>query len=298
MKKNSLKETLFLKCVKYIKIVSNKNVSDFVCPICLSQFKIDSLKGENITIEHLPPKSIKGKLKILTCKKCNQNLGSKLDSQIANMDQMKNSLEFFKTSHGSYYGSAIFEFNSTKLNAELNGIDSNILVKLKPEINNPNNLDYFKRNVQKIHKFKLSPKTYYNQRLANVSLLKNSYLIAFSAFGYSYILSENLSIVRNQINNFNENIIGVFTLMQPGYKGLELYKIESPFSGIGVRIDDISVFLPWFNSPIDFYDYLSNNFNGRKMNIDYIPLKWPKTLEFYCDKIIEKLNSANTASAE
>ena len=263
MKNKVLKEKLFHKCVKYFNIATKENTTKFICPICLNSYNFDSLTTDDITFEHVPPKSLDGKLKILTCKRCNSILGSKIDSQVAKMDKLKNSLTTITSAKGSYSGAAYYEINDIKLNVELKIIDSNINLNLKTELNDPNILNDFNLNRKIIpsnKEFKITPKINYNQRLANISLLKNSYLISFAYFGYSYILSKNLSIVRKQILNFNENIIDVFTLMQPGSEGLEIMKIESPISGIGVKINNIAIILPWFDSHIDFYGKLNANY--------------------------------------
>ncbi|WP_444462944.1 hypothetical protein [Rhodobacter capsulatus] len=62
------------------------------CPICQRDFDEQAIRKDAptdycLTLEHAPPESIGGKVVALTYKNCNNNLGSRLDSQIAAREQ-------------------------------------------------------------------------------------------------------------------------------------------------------------------------------------------------------------------
>jgi len=65
-------------------IIEPEILNSYMCPLCLNQFtKVDlSDNVENpLTFEDVPPKSMGGKPKILTCKVCNSTAGYELDAK-------------------------------------------------------------------------------------------------------------------------------------------------------------------------------------------------------------------------
>ena len=54
------------------------------CPICFAPFTRDeALAGRKITLEHVPPKSIGGQVRCLTCQQCNAGAGRDIDQAAA-----------------------------------------------------------------------------------------------------------------------------------------------------------------------------------------------------------------------
>ena len=58
------------------------------CPICLRSFTRDAAeKGQTVTLEHVPPETLGGSVKCLTCKPCNNSAGRKLDRAAERMNR-------------------------------------------------------------------------------------------------------------------------------------------------------------------------------------------------------------------
>lgn len=58
------------------------------CPICLTSFTRDAVaQGQNVTLEHAPPKTSGGSVKCLTCATCNSSAGRKLDRAAEKMNR-------------------------------------------------------------------------------------------------------------------------------------------------------------------------------------------------------------------
>lgn len=54
------------------------------CPLCFTPFtSAEASSGRTVTLEHVPPKSLGGKVLCLTCKSCNASAGSKVDQLAA-----------------------------------------------------------------------------------------------------------------------------------------------------------------------------------------------------------------------
>lgn len=86
------REKLYNKLTKNLNLVVSKfNPSEdryhdkVMCPLCMTYFDRSALntKSDNhLTLEHVPPESVGGKVATLTCKLCNNQAGSKLDSSL------------------------------------------------------------------------------------------------------------------------------------------------------------------------------------------------------------------------
>ena len=64
---------------------NQKYVGNYICPICLEHFSPKDLNQElpnPLTLEDAPPKSLGGSANTLTCKKCNNTLGTQIDSHL------------------------------------------------------------------------------------------------------------------------------------------------------------------------------------------------------------------------
>lgn len=54
------------------------------CPICFAAFtRSTALAGRRVTLEHVPPKSIGGQVRCLTCRQCNADAGRGIDQAVA-----------------------------------------------------------------------------------------------------------------------------------------------------------------------------------------------------------------------
>ena len=59
------------------------------CPICLTPFTKEAVKaGLDVSMEHVPPKTMGGSVKCLTCTDCNQSAGRNLDQAAAIRDKV------------------------------------------------------------------------------------------------------------------------------------------------------------------------------------------------------------------
>ena len=77
------KNRLFRQGKSNIESILKCSSEAYCCPICGGFKSIDEL-----TLEHVPPKSMGGKEIILTCKACNNEAGSNIDLNIANQQNM------------------------------------------------------------------------------------------------------------------------------------------------------------------------------------------------------------------
>ena len=83
--------SLFQK--KYFDLIFKNQTSipkhlAYLCPLCLKNFLVEleeeRKQSSEFTLDHFPPESVGGKLKILTCKKCNNEAVAYYESELIN----------------------------------------------------------------------------------------------------------------------------------------------------------------------------------------------------------------------
>ena len=168
------------------------------CPICLSTFaERDVEEGIDVTLEHVPPKSVAPKASLgicLTCADCNNRSGRGIDQAAAMlMERQKARIDIQGIPHTAYFGQ-----------------DGNIKIRGRAEMPE----EFYMRALKDGERFEMSftrPKT----RYANVSWLKAAYLTVFSLLGKSgYMYAEGSAIrqVREQILEPDKDIIRNYAL--------------------------------------------------------------------------------------
>lgn len=206
-------DTLICTMTNHVGLLNLNNIIDknvsLICPICLNEYDNNVHKE---SLEHVPQKSLGGKVIAVTCKSCNNSCGVKIDGQLTNYIKKLENNEFIE-------GSDKFVSINTP-DGQLNGkliIDNvnSYTFKLDKTKNNPKTFDIKRRNIKKnslIEVQSKSPKVEISG--LNASLLKNAYMILFSKFGYTFLSDEYYNKFREQINKPNENIIpeGLWTL--------------------------------------------------------------------------------------
>ena len=95
-KYDAKRKLLFDKYAKQLSDISQAGLYNielsfeqtFICPICLRQFSVDDLditKENHLTLEDAPPYSLGGTANTLTCKKCNNESGHKIDFHLVEL---------------------------------------------------------------------------------------------------------------------------------------------------------------------------------------------------------------------
>src|SRR5690606_20121071 len=68
-------ERLFLAGVAALEAATKRHMSDYLCPLCITLFPRAALDVRDLTLEHVPPASQRGRRFVLTCKQCNDGAG-------------------------------------------------------------------------------------------------------------------------------------------------------------------------------------------------------------------------------
>ena len=171
---------MFEKGVKGLQKLFPSN-SSYYCPICFRGFK-DSNSPE-LTIEHVPAERLGGKPLLLTCRKCNNQAGHKIQSHQIERQRQE---EFWA---GKYNGDMNLELSTQFgiLRGNLKSEPDEIAkFNVQPKRNNPKAMHFNEEQLKesKLHKLGKS----FDWHSSRVADLRDSYLFLFCTYGYSFII--------------------------------------------------------------------------------------------------------------
>lgn len=266
-----IREILFDKYNKNLCLLAEAmpslklDTSKYYCPLCFVPFNKEALYGTCplLTLEHIVPQGAKGKLVTLTCSKCNNNLGSTIDSTISNYSELN---RFAHNVPNIKLNSEIILDGNIRIGGSIETRhDDNRLLHLNSSRMNPK----FRQDAIDIlsKPFKATFKTKgINTKKLLLGYVKAAYLYAFSKLGYAYIWTINAERVRASIINEDENILkcvlkvqlkkcGLYIITAP--HNMQGYLISLPFN-TGLGVENISIVLPGFTQE-DNFNYLEDD---------------------------------------
>ncbi|HUZ60103.1 MAG TPA: HNH endonuclease [Hanamia sp.] len=202
-----------LKCYpeKYIPLIFQDNITPplhhaYVCPLCLKKAIIVDQTGLYMTAEfsldHFPPESSGGKLKILVCKKCNNEAGTLYDYSI------KQKLQYisFDRKIPSSSLTAKSEITNVKgwyhsnLNVREDG-EIEISFKPNPKKKFPLLDSWIDKSKDDLNwKANLTFRTPDDEKVSK-ALLKAAYLYCFINWGYEFVYSAHGELIRNVLSD-------------------------------------------------------------------------------------------------
>ncbi|PIQ22579.1 MAG: hypothetical protein COW65_02370 [Cytophagales bacterium CG18_big_fil_WC_8_21_14_2_50_42_9] len=234
---NNLKT--FLELTK-LKIKIKNELGEFVelnesaifCPLCKSLFTEELLQNTNsnqLTIEHIPPESVGGKGKILTCKSCNEKFGHDLDHYI---NKALNVEPFLKGLPNSIVEGRLRINDSIPFKTKFLYEDGKFT--LVPSYDK-NIKKHYHNMIDKIQEKwdGVQLKVHFqgsNTKKTNLALVKSAYLEMFNIFGHTFLFNQNTEKVREQINhperiilphssiieqNFDDKVTGINVIKEP-----------------------------------------------------------------------------------
>jgi len=214
--------------IKSEKGFEKVNEKIYVCPLCFKVFyelDLDQNRQNPLTIEDLPPKSIRKSILILTCKKCNNEAGYKFDYLIK---QHVKTDPFLKGIANSMI-SANLNLNDKKyIKGQFKILeDKSLLFELPDSLTSFLN-DSFENLIKNWSQKPFTLQFTVPQiRQVELAYLRIGYLIFFSYFGYLAVLDNNLKMLREQ-------------LLQPSEEKLKnlgiIYNLEKKNAPEGVHI--------------------------------------------------------------
>ncbi len=208
------RDNLFKKFSQQLHLLVNngllnvdlKYAKTYICPICVEQFQekdVVSCKIDNfLTEEDAPPEKLNGRRVALTCKECNSKAGANIDLHLINRIKL---IDISKHLPNSIYNAHI-KFEGKKINAIISrDVGDLIEVNYLKTQNNPELLKRYIDWVDKNGKIDAKPVPLKNETdRVNQAILKSSYILTFSKFGYIFLLDKHYDSLRDQIRLLKE----------------------------------------------------------------------------------------------
>lgn len=171
----------------------------YMCPLCRSLFTREAVASKLLTAEHVPPGSLGGRELVLTCKKCNNDDGSDLDARARELETMVAILRGTSTDPASIK----VHIGSTTLRGNIVGQT----LKLPKKINSPDAIKEIVGGQWKTAQWQFDKRKDADNG-GRCSWIRAGYLVLFAAFGYRVVLDSAFDIVRQQIDDWRNQIVG------------------------------------------------------------------------------------------
>jgi hypothetical protein len=233
-----------------------------------------AIEEDMLSLEHVPPEKAGGNVQTLTCKKCNNDDGALLDSQLARK------LEIDDINRGGFERSldATIELNGVRLRVEVYLRDDGRIEIIPPErvrLKSSPQVDALTREF--LTGEAKGSLTYhsYNPLRSNASIIRSAYLYAFSVFGYGFLIETQLAAIRACIKHPEENVLptpGIIYLNFPdAFLGVNVVTAPKEAKAFLIVLDLLSdqgmatrvgVILPGPTRPgLNVYHWLSGQVN-------------------------------------
>lgn len=289
MNNSELKRKYFKKGAAALKRITSIDQECYCCPLCRRLFISKAIDAGSLTIEHAPPKKVDGHPLALTCKECNSVSGYTIDAAVVGRKKMFDAAKAITGQKRNYEGRARLTMGGESINVRIEVNEGAISIKPPLNINDPKKLQAYKDYMMSLHKegkwdgekFNIAPIASYRNKYSKIGDLKSAFIISFARFGYKYVLSKQLSPVREQILNYDSDIIDRYWLASDQKIDQKYFIciLDEPISAVAIKLDKATILLPWFGSPENFYQYLACNFpNEHQLTFHGTFLKWPETL--------------------
>lgn len=171
----------------------------YICPLCLEEFSSPEDAETSLTLEDAPPKSLGGKAHVLTCKRCNNDAGRKIDFHLAERLQEIEAHKFLPGSELKGLVNIGGETFRVTIKVDEEGV---MTAEHSYKNNHPERLDAAMKLIRKGNKLNLD---YLKSRVIpeklEYALLKTGFMLAFKMFGYSLMLDTCYGQIRDQIRN-------------------------------------------------------------------------------------------------
>ncbi len=197
---------LFARLARDLETVCGDYPGKMACPLCLTLFSEDSvdLDEPQLTEEHIIPGELGGRLTTLTCKHCNNHHGAQLDSHLIQRlrvhDALAGAHDWPLKGRIEVAGMAVpadvdwraHRHDTTQF--RLRQFDPAVHAAIQQSLRD-GNVD----NINVHFSFGYIPYR------TDMAILRIAYLACFRNWGYRFILTPAIQVVRNLINDF-ENV--------------------------------------------------------------------------------------------
>jgi HNH endonuclease len=251
----------------------------YICPLCMQGFTEAAIDAGQLTIEHVPPKSLGGRGILLTCSECNTSSGHSLDAALHRRDEQRRFSETVLGNDASYRGPAKWEADGERLNVEIYRDGKFLTIAGDPRRNSSAVIERMMES--RSLNGRLTSDIRYHRRRAAIGDLRTAYLAALALLGYRYAFHSVFNPIREQITKPDLKIMDRWWIsLDPETPvARQIFEVATPHCVL-VQFDRVAVFLPIPGSSDDLYEQLATiSKSDRRMQIRGDLLGWPSGME-------------------
>lgn len=281
MARSDRKQNLYNLGEKALRRLVARKSGGYVCPICLRGFE----GLDDLTEEHVPPKSIGGKVLCLTCRECNCGAGHAVDAHV-NTEKLSQS---FLATDGLVRRAKII-VGGVAANIDLRRDENGTHMQVLGGENDPKAVEGLQSALGRIQSggsLDLRDGVSYSRRKADVGYLRSAYLAAFAKLGYTYILRPPLDRVRQQIQDPTCRALPTVRVYAAdfGATGWAFLLFYEPIACLAAKIRDSVVCLPLPDGDDLFYEELTTlRASGTRLTWRASgSIRWPDRFELALD---------------
>lgn len=267
---------------------------EYPCPICEKRFTQDAIAADLLTLEHVPPESLGGRELLLTCKKCNSDAGSYLDSAVAVRRDLHGLALALAGRDARFTGHAKLRMGGETINVDLTVAGGGAFIRFLRPHNDPKRVERVTGHLE-AHvgtpelqgpEFTLTPMSRYNVHLSHIGDLRTAYLASVAKFGFRYGFSHRVRQVRQQIREPAVRLLDGFVIAIPsaGSDERRMGFMTQPVPCLFVQVGPFGTMLPPLADEGDFYATLPASMGGQgKVQLSVDVFDWPRKPEFLLD---------------
>ncbi len=170
--------------------ISSSQRDSLVCPLCWRETEYDQL-----SLEHVVPRSVGGACRILTCRRCNNDQGRDLDAHLSRYQKVMDAIH----GHGTLPVELTVNGRRLVANLDLSHDCKKFFVVGKatnPAASKAVQGDFVSNSVAEVN-----GTVFFGYRKNNfdTAVLRAAYLVLFKCFGYEYARHEVVQVVRRRI---------------------------------------------------------------------------------------------------
>ncbi|HEX6353601.1 HNH endonuclease, partial [Actinophytocola sp.] len=192
----------------------------YLCPLCLDIiFTVDELDTGELSVEHAPPKALGGNEVTLTCRKCNNDAGTKFDAEAHKETRLR--MLFSGQSERPETVALSFGDVTARVKMHVSGQSGTMFIG-DPKINEPGTFERLSQHMRMLSETRnaniewtVTPHLKYSPDRARVAWIRAAYLAAFSLFGWKYILRETLQPIREHLIDPSSATLPLLSMYDP-----------------------------------------------------------------------------------
>jgi hypothetical protein len=259
------------------------SVPTYVCPICLTPFTVEALDDGRLSVEDVPPKSVGGRELLLTCTRCNNTAGTKLDADA----KTKEDVCLAMAGRAPRPHRIKMMIGGMTMNGQLHATGGSYRLTIPKKLNKPGTSDRL-QTLSRAGTSLVVEHERYSELGAVISWLRAGYLALVAMQGYQVVLDPAFDIVRLQIRECDERRMLTFVATIPADIPLTLRRVlrvlaPAWHAGWTVQFGPYLVNFPSLGN-MTFYDRLAQNgLTGKPQETTYEYMGWPTRPTFGLD---------------